>query len=375
MDLTWLHDVVTHTGPLAAAHVDETRSDETGLHEQELHGQAALEQLRQAGAPDKAVDAVASRIGPVAGQAGDQARHVVATGDGEVLLDVMVPHRLTQDSASWGLVPSLLPLLLGLDAAVAHVLVVADHSGADITVVDSLGRQVGEVEVEGGHDVLHKFKGGGWAHRRFQQRVEDSFERNADAVVEQLTRLVERHHPEVVLVCGDVRARSLVRDGMRHDLQDKVRVIDGGGRADGVDPDAVTAEVEQVLREVRLSRMADAVADLQRGLGQGTLAATGRAQVVAAARLASVQTLLLLSEGRDEATLFTSADPLLVGTTAQEVLDLGGDPVEAPAEDVLVRSVAAQGGRVELVDGVHDVLRQGVGAVLRFDVRPPSPGG
>ncbi len=374
MDLAFLHDVVTHTGPLAVAHVDETRSDETGLHEQELHGRAALEQLREAGAPAAAVDALAARVGPVAGEAGDQARHVVATADGQVLLDLMVPHRLPADSVSWGPVPSLMPLLQGLDQAVPHVLVVADSTGADLTVVDSLGRQAGDLEVEGDHDELHKVRGGGWAHRRWQQRVQDSHERNADVVVDQLTRTIDRHRPDVVVVGGDIGARTLVHHGLRPDLQDRVRVVEGLGRADGIDRSSAEAEVEQVLREVRLSRMADAVADLERGLGQHSLAATGRAQVVAAARLASVQTLLLRSEGREDATLWTSGDPLLVGTTAQEVRDLGGDPVEGPWDDVLVRSVLAQGGDVELVDGVQGVLRQGVGAVLRFDVRPGTPG-
>lgn len=374
MDLTSLHDVVTHTGPLAVAHVDETRADETGLHEQELHGQRVVEQLRAAGASEQAVAAIAARVRPETGEPGEQARHLVATADGEVLLDLLVPHRLPQDSVSWGPVPSLLPLLLGLDRAVAHVLVVADSTGADISVVDALGRQVGGMEVDGDHDVLHKVKGGGWAHRRWQQRVQDSYERNADVVVERLTKLVDRHHPEVVVVSGDINARTLVHHGLRADLQDRVRVVEGLGRADGIDLEAAHAEVEAVLREVRLTRMATAVADLQRGLGQGTLAATGRGEVVAALRLASVQTLLLMSEGREDATLWTSTDPLLVGTTAQEVADLGGDPVEAPADDVLVRSAVAQGAGLELVDGVHDVLRQGVGAVLRFDVRPSAPG-
>lgn len=375
MELGWLSDVAQHDGQVASVHVDVTRNDPQGEHTQDLHRQAVVSRLRELGAPQQVVDVVDERAGAPTGESGEQGRHLVVAEDGEVLLDLLVPQRPTQDEASWGLVPSLLPLLRPLDAAVAHLVVEADKSGADIQVVDSLGRLVRSEDVEGGHELLHKVRGGGWSHRRMQSRVEDSWERNADAVLAELARLDQRHHPEVVLLTGDPHACGLVRDGAGSPLADKIRWVRAGGRAEGVDREAMAAELEEVLNEVRRTRMATTVADFGRAEGQGTLSAAGLPAVVTAAQRASVQTLLLADGPREDGTLWTAADPLLLGTSEQEVRDLGGEPVEAPALDVLVRSVAAQDGGLELVEGVEGVLPQGVGALLRFDVRPSVPGG
>lgn len=77
-----------------------------------------------------------------------------------------------------------------------------DHTGAEITVVNAGGRDTVH-EVEGGHDELHKVRGGGLSHRRLQSRVEDSWERNAAAVAEDLDRVVAAHHPAMVVLGGD----------------------------------------------------------------------------------------------------------------------------------------------------------------------------
>jgi hypothetical protein len=380
VQLGWLNEVVTHEGPVASVHADVTRSDPQGGHTEALHRRGSLAVLREQGAPETVLDVVADRLTAGTGQGGDQGRHLVVAEDGEVLLDLLVAHRPDRDEASWGAVPSLLPLLRALDGGVAHLLVRADRVGADVVVVDSLGRQVVADDVEGGHDVLTKVRGGGWSHRRMQSRVDDSWERNADAVVDTVRRLVERHHPEVVLLTGDPHACGLVRNGLADDLGDRLRWVRAGGRADGVDAEAEQAEVDEILREVRLRRMGTHVAELEQGLGQDALGVVGLPAVVTAVQRAAVERLLLdtavLPPGDDSPQLWTSTEGTVVGTSEGEVLGQGAtSAVPGPARDVLVRAVAAQSGRLELVDGVTGVLEQGVGAVLRFDVRPRTPGG
>lgn len=380
MQLDWLDEVVTHEGPVASVHADVSRTDPQGGHTEELHRRGSLAVLREQGAPEAVLDVVADRLAADTGQGGQQSRHLVVAADGEVLLDVLVPHRLERDQAGFGPVPSLLPMLRALDGSVAHLLVRADRVGADVVVVDSLGRQVLADDVEGGHDVLTKVRGGGWSHRRMQSRVEDSWERNADAVVDHVRRLVDRHQPEVVLLTGDPHACGLIRSGLADHLGDRLRWVRAGGRADGVDTEAEQAEVDEVLREVRLRRMGTHVADLEQGLGQDALGVVGFPAVVTAVQRAAVDRLLLdtaaLAPEDDSPQLWTSTDGAVVGTSEGEVLGQGAtSAVAGPARDVLLRAVATQSGHLELVDGVEGVLEQGVGALLRFDVRPATPGG
>lgn len=374
MHLGWLDDVMNHEGEVASVHVDASRTDPQGEHTQGLHSGEVVGLLREAGAPGTVLDVVAERTTAETHEGGEMGRHLVVAADGEVLLDLLVAHRPERDEAAWGPVPCLLPLLRALDPSVGHVLVQADRTGADVTVVDPLGRHVRTDDVEGDHDVLHKVRGGGWSHRRMQSRVEDSWERNADEVVAHVRRLVERHHPEVVLLTGDPHACGLVREGLADHLGDSLRWVKAGGRADGVDADAEQAEVEDVLREVRLSRMAGVVSEFERATGQGQMAAAGLGSTVSALQRASVGTLLLAPDAVADRTLWTSPDGVLVGATEADVLAQGaGSAVEAPAVDVLVQAAGRQAAEVELVDGVPGVLEQGVGALLRFDTRPDVP--
>jgi hypothetical protein len=376
--LGWLSETVTNGGPVAAVHVDVTRTDPQGAHTTDLHWQAVRDQLDSHGAPEQVLEAVRERVTALTGEGGELGRHLVldAQRPDEPLLDVLVEHRPSQDEASFGTVPSLVPLLRALDTAVPYLLVEADRAGADVTVVDFLGRQVRSDDVEGGHELLHKVRAGGWSHRRMQSRVEDSWERNADAVVAHVRRLVEAHQPEVVLLTGDPHACGLVRDGLEDGpVGDRLRWLGAGGRADGVDRSALEAEVGETLREVRLERMGDVVARFEAARGQDRLAVAGLPGVVSAVQRAAVDTLLVDATALTGTTLVTDrVTPTLVGTSEQEVRDLGGqEPVTAAALDVLVRACAAQDASLELVDGVTGALESGVGALLRFDVRPATP--
>jgi hypothetical protein len=126
---------------------------------------------------------------------------------------------------------------------------------------------------------------------------------------------------------------------------------------------------------VRLERMGDVVARFEAARGQDRLVVAGLPGVVSAVQRAAVDTLLVDATALTGTTLVTDrVTPTLVGTSEQEVRDLGGqEPVTAAALDVLVRACAAQDASLELVDGVTGALESGVGALLRFDVRPATP--
>ena len=64
------------------------------------------------------------------------------------------------------------------------------------------------------------------AVRRYQDRAEDSWEHNADKVVDALARVAKVVDPRLVLLAGDVRAVALIRESLPKALAPLVRDID-----------------------------------------------------------------------------------------------------------------------------------------------------
>lgn len=352
MDTHWLHDVVTAAGPVATAHVDVTRTEAGSAHEIDLRWAAVSDQLRASGAPSEIVDAVGERVLRPTGLAGQQQRSVLATADG-ILLDRVLPGRPRVDVGAYGLVPHLMPLVRAAAAAAPYLLVDVDHTGAEVTVVDAFGHDTTHA-VEGGHDELHKVRGGGWAHRRLQSRVEDSWERNAAAVAADLDKAVAAHHPALVVLGGDATSIGLLR---AHASPRVLALL-------------VDEPAEERLAEYRMLRVREVV---QRYADADRTAVDGLGGVVDALRQGAVDTLLLVDDPSSTDRLWAGEQPLQLGTTEADVRALGAqDVVEDRADAVLLRALVAQSGAVELVTGTK--LRHGVGAILRFDIRPPTPG-
>lgn len=131
--------------------------------------------------------------------------------------------------------------------------------------------------------------------------------------------------------------------------------------------------VENALAAKRQQVMGDVLARFEQEAGRDGAAADGQTAVVEALRGGQVDTLLLQDDHSSTATLWGSDNPLVLGTTAEEVHALGGtNPTEDRADALLLRALIAQDGGFELVE--VDKVSDGVGALLRFSARPPVPG-
>ncbi|GAB2672550.1 baeRF2 domain-containing protein [Thalassiella azotivora] len=373
MNLTWLQPAVTGKGPFTTVHLDVTRTGATSPHDIEVRWQGVRDELASGGVPKELLDDVARIVLEPTGRAGEHGRSVVAGPDG-VVLDRVLSRAPLRTSCHHGLVAHLMPLVRAMDGAVRYVLVEVDRAGADVHVVDPLADTREDHSVEGGHDVLHPVPGGGMSHRRFRSRVHDSWERNAEAVAKDVDKVVAEHQPEVVLVSGDPKALAELTGRLGQPARERLSVVDGGGRSEGVDDAAFAHRVADSLRKHRQVRMGDAVARYEQAAGQDSGAAAGLAATVEALRAGAVEVLLLHDDPSSTLTLWAGEDPLHLGTSREDVQALGAERVEEDRADaVLLRALVAQHGDVELVD-TPDVLPGGVGAVLRFDVRPAVPG-
>ncbi|WP_167977025.1 baeRF2 domain-containing protein, partial [Lentzea indica] len=259
--------------------------------------------------------------------------------------------------------PGLLPLASYLPPPVPHVVVVADASGADLHSFD--GRVELAETVRGRQHPLHKTRGGGWAHKRLQQTVEDTVKHNAKQVADEVERLVGEVRAELVVLGGEVQARSAVRTAL--DLDDDLVVeVEGTGLAGGTDDDEFDNAVRALIAQRQQQHDAEVVERFRAELGRDGLAVEGLAPVADALREANVDTLVVNADVLGDQLVWTSDQPDQVGVDEVSVRQSTGDPADVErnrADDALARAAAVTGANVVVGDDIE--VLQGVGAILR----------
>ena len=377
MKLDSLKPLLHHDGPLTTVCLDVTRGDEAGGdREVRSRWNGMRRSLEQAGAPAATLDALEEVVLRPTHVPGPHGRYVVASGT-RVLFDWVLASPPARDEAFHDGAPSLAPAAAAIDEAVRYLLVEVDRLGADLHWSAGAGEAPSDdVEhVEGGHDELHKFGGGGWAHRRFQMRVQDSWERNAEAVAAEIDRAVAEQRPELVMITGDVRAVPLVRGELGKQAAEIAVEVPGGSRADGVKEDVFADNLHQVVQAYRERRREEVVDRLREALGRGDGAVTSLGDLVEVLRRGQVSDLVVLrtaggaSVARlSERTLWCGPEPLQIGTSKDDLAALGvqdGEGRELRADIVVLRAAIAQDagftfaleGSIDLVDGVAALLR------------------
>lgn len=364
--LTALRPAADLHGDVVTAYVDVGRASETGAQEVGTRISNIARDLGSAGLDEATASAVTERLARPTGHGGDASRVVVAR-DGEVVTDLVVGDGVA-DHHRVGPVAHLLRLGRALADTVSYVLVRVDHSGADITVSDTLGLDEREVVSEGDHDVLHKVPGGGWAHRRLQSRAEDSWDRNADTVARDLDALVREVDPDLVLLTGDARGISRIRESVAGHVTERLEVLEHGSRADGASDERLDEEVAAAVQRCR-NRRIDAVLDR---LGPaGAAKAVGVAETLEALRRGEVETLVLLEGALEDREAYAGPDPLLLATDPGELNALGVDePAADRLDELLFRAALGQDAGLLPLHAPVGALPDGVGAVLRFSTRP-----
>ena len=143
----------------------------------------------------------------------------------------------------------------------------------------------GSVEGETLH--LHRGHPGGWSQRRFQQRAENTWERNATGVAAEVDALAAAVGARLVVVTGDPRAVGFLTEHATERLRRILHHVDGAGRSD-TDPFAevadkvhrleatlVATDLASVLERFTAARQTDGAAD---GPGR-TLALLSQGQI------------------------------------------------------------------------------------------------
>lgn len=376
MDLGFLAPLYERPGPFATVYLDTTRSSEDAAHAIDLRWKEQRHTLAEHGADEATLAALDATAGQDRGVAGPHGQVLVGAG-GQVVVERVLPAPPRRELAHWGSLPHLMPMLAQLAETVPYVLVRCDRVGADIEAYGGFGQPTDSAEVDGGTLHIRKVKPGGWAHKRYQQRAENLWDRNAQQVAEETDRIVRESGARVLAVTGDVRAREALTEHLGPRSRGMLAELDEGGRAAGADEDSLRAALERLLAEVSVRDRQATLAQFEEQRGRHERAVEGLPATVQALQRAQVDTLVLVDDPSSTARLFVGDGPEQLGMRREDLTALGVENAqEERADAALVRALAGTGAALLVVPGGADAdvrIADGIGALLRYaDASTPS---
>lgn len=206
-------------------------------------------------------------------------------------LDEPVDHMVAERAA----LPRLVTLLEARQRTVAHLVVETDRAGADLIAFDG-GDVLAAEQVDGETLHIHRGHPGGWSQRRFQQRAENTWERNAGDVADAVAAMAVEVDAQLIAVAGDVRAQAMVLEALPHDMAERAIKIDAGS------PGGVADEVVRAVSNLVAERVRGLADQLRTALSAGT-ASIEVDDTLAALVGGRVDTLLVHDDGSDGPTL------------------------------------------------------------------------
>jgi Bacterial archaeo-eukaryotic release factor family 2 len=367
MELSSLKPLFDHPGPWASVYLDTSRATQDAKQQIELRVRAALSRLDELGVDKETRRALGDALADIPVSGSPPGRALFAAG-GEVVLDRPLTASPPLPEATWSVLPRLAPLLTLVEdqprCLVAHVA----RTGARFEVVGSLEHEAAG-EVKGAQWPVHRTGRNDWSERRFQIRVENTWERNAELIAEEIARIWPGTGADLLVLAGDPRERRSVHDRLPEQLRHS-SVETGHG--------PVAREIAEARERWQRTRLEGALDRFRAGRGHpgehgpdGSdpgAAAEGVPAVVEAARRRQIETLLVQPDGGDtQREVWVGPAPDQVGVERRELRAMGvPDPVPARADDALLRSGVAADARVLAVPDDMAGPAGGVGAVLRW---------
>jgi peptide subunit release factor 1 (eRF1) len=242
------------------------------------------------------------------------------------------------------------------------VVVLADRTGADLIAIRRDRPNVAR-EAGGADFPITKVHAGGWSSRRYDERVERTWEENAEEVAAEVARLATQVRARLVVAAGDERALALLTRELDTPLAERVRILEGGRAAGaGLDDDALNEAVAEVVDADTDQVLA--VFDQERG--QDDRAVEGAAATMEALSRAAVDVLLLAEDLDEGRRAWCRPAPTALSASIDDLRGMGvEEPVEAPLVDVLLRAALGTSAGVRVVPADR-APKDGVGAILRW---------
>jgi len=417
MDMSELRSLYDFDGPVVTVYASTDQVRENAARLYVLRWRDILADLEGQGVGPATRDALLAARGDPRHRDGGT-RVVVAVSEGRsahVPFARWLPGRSDVDVVAVGPLPHLLPLLDWAEGRIPHVIALVDRRGVDVLAYTDGPLPAGGVSQDTTRPPWHKARTGGWAQRRYESHVEEHWKHGAKEDADRIVLAAHDIAAEVVILAGDPKELSLVREKLPVEVATRVVVVEGSRARDGSD-DHLAGRVMDVLAEQRTRRTASLLAEFEQyrrratslvGAASGTAprslgsvsaagvghpagagpadtgggprsgeialdAADGPRATVAALRLAQVSDLLL-AEG------VPAGAPAWIGPDLSEValdpadLPAVDHPIRAGRVDALIRAALGTGAAVHSVPAdVPESPTERVGALLRYTL--PTPG-
>jgi hypothetical protein len=412
MEISRLRNLYDVPGPFVTVYVSTDPVRENAARLFELRWRDIVADLERQGVDAGARQALAAERGDSRYYREGGTRVLVAAGEGRsahVPYARWLPGGSDFDLVAVGPLPHLLPVLDWADRRVPHVVALVDRLGVDVLAYTDGPLPSGGTSQDTTRPPWHKAHTGGWAHRRYENHVEEHWKLGAKATADLIVRAVRDIAAEVVILAGDPKALPLVRDELPVDVGDRVVVVPGSRARDGSD-DHLASRVTEVLAEYLGRRTADMLAQFQKyrcraGSLNGAAAGTVPTSRTAAPDAEAPRDLVVSGQGAGEAGLSGPAaldaadgldatldalrraqvsdlllaegvpagEPVWIGPEANDIAaDPAGlaevtSPVRAGQVDALVRAALGTAATVHTVPADRPESPTGrVGALLRY---------
>jgi hypothetical protein len=357
-----LRALVARPGDVLSVCLPFRPANEDLAAEVRLEWRALREQAARAGAP---YDALATVDRAVDGAHRAHAGLVVVVPRGGEPLVEGIERPPARSAVAWGPVPALVPLVADRQRRQPHVVALVDRQGADIVASTGRTETAGNATdhtvttVQGATYPLRKVAPGGWSQRRFQQRAEETWQRNMSQVADEVAARADHVDARFVAVGGDHRAVGLLLEHLPVAVRDLVRPLQVTRATDG-SAQRLDEEVDRVLDQWLEAETRRAVDSYREELGQRDRAVAGPADTLAALRAARVAQLLVVdgAAGANDATgsaggpggglAWVGGTPEDVSLAREELLD-PTEARQAPQHDVAVAAALATGADVRVV--------------------------
>ncbi|MDN4613063.1 Vms1/Ankzf1 family peptidyl-tRNA hydrolase [Leifsonia sp. F6_8S_P_1B] len=368
-------------GPWVTVLADVSRDLNDPKRTNDLRHRAILDSLLEQGATQADHDAVQQALAAEHHSPSPSARFL-AVREGAVEVNQVLLTQIQGDG--WGRVGNALdPLpLLARDAFDFDALLVeAERDGATIWHRRSEFSDLRETDpgerVEGATDSLHKVPGGGWSHLRYQHHTEETWKHNEKEVAQRVSELVERFHPRIIVLAGDLRAVQLVRDALPSAATELLAAEPLEASA-GDDREALFQRFERLIADVAAT---DEYARTQRlfsrSEGESRTEALGIGEVVSALQESQAATVFVpqaapLGDDEGERTVIALDAAPWVSTAPEQ--DFGaGELGTVPASVGIARAAVLTDAEVVVTASGELPDDAPAAALLRWPVGPPQP--
>jgi hypothetical protein len=321
-------------------------------------------QLARQGADEGTLEAVGRDL---TGQPATRAQYAIFARRGAVLHREVLPGLAGADRARFGAPAHVVPLLAFLQQHPPYVEVVTDRTGAEVTAVPGGGVDGSTVVVVGPDDEIERNAPGGWAQARYQHRAEDSWQHNAVAVAQEVTRAVDEVDAGLLLVAGDVRAVQLLNDHLPTAIRHRVviRLLPGGRQPDSSETVRLAAAASAIA-DLAGTRTATLLDRLDTERRRGGLSVEGAIATLSALAEGRAHTLIVVDDPADERIAWFGPDTLCAHAPSRP-----GQATSWQAAgrlvDIAVRAAVLTDAEIHVLALGHaQAPAEGVGALCRF---------